>query len=298
VLCDDRRLAALADEAFEGPGGRASGAAFTLQVRLAPDATRFARRPPPARMSAGAGWLCGVVDAANYALVHPRERSGLVSISPSLLEHRYHARYELLEFAALTLLARGAALVPLHAACFGTARGAVLLLGDSGAGKSTLCAAAAASGWRFVSEDATFVAPDLVASGIPFYLHLRAHSLSVLDAPEFARRMRASPTITRRSGVRKYEADLRTLGVRMALAGLPLRAIIVMRRSRAGSSSLRPLKPGAVRVALERTQSYAAGLDTWPAFAARAAALPAYDLHRMPPAAALAAIHGLLEGMR
>ena len=98
-------------------------------------------------MSAGAGWLCGVVDAANYALVCPAGRSALVSISTSMLRHAYHARYELLEFAALTLLGRGMPLVPLHAACVGVRGAGVLLIGDSGAGKSTLCAAALASGW-------------------------------------------------------------------------------------------------------------------------------------------------------
>ncbi len=302
VRSDDPRLATLADSAFGAlPGGRSSGREFALELRLADDDSRSGKHsPPPARMSAGAGWLCGIVDAANYALVHPPTRTGLVSISPAMLRHAYHARYELVEFAALTLLARGAPLAPLHAACFGLPGAAVLLIGDTGAGKSTLCAAALASGWKFVSEDATFVAPrDLAAWGIPSFLHLRSDSLRFIGNPRFAARVRAAPTIRRRSGVRKFEVDLRTSECRLASNGLPLRAVIVLRTGSARASKpLRPLAASTVRATLTRTQPYASGLDTWPGFLQRVGALPGFELRRTSPAAALAAIRALLESPR
>ena len=299
---DDRRLAALADAAFGAASGRRGARpTFSLTLRLAPDATRFGRRAPPAaRMSAGAGWLCGVVDAANYALVCPAGRSALVSISTSMLRHAYHARYELLEFAALTLLGRGMPLVPLHAACVGVRGAGVLLIGDSGAGKSTLCAAALASGWDFVSEDATFVTPaSLWAAGIPTFLHLRGGSLRFLDDADFAARVRASPTIRRRSGVRKYEVDLRRTGAVLARNGLPLRAIVVLSGAavRAGRLS-RPLPVSAVRAALTRTQPYAAGLESWSEFLRQVRGLPAFELRRATPAVALREIRRLLGSRR
>lgn len=302
VRSDDPRLATLADTAFGAlPGGRPSGPEFTLELRLADDDSRFgAHPPPPARMSAGAGWLCGIVDAANYALVHAHSRAGLVSISPGMLRHAYHVRYELVEFAALTLLARGAPLVPLHAACFGLPGAGVLLIGDTGAGKSTLCAAALASGWTFVSEDATFVAPhDLAAWGIASFLHLRADSLRFVGNPQLAAQVRASPTIRRRSGVRKFEVDLRASDCRLAPNGLPLRAVIVLRAgSTRASKPLRALAASTVRATLARTQPYASGLDTWPGFLQHVRPLPGFELHRTTPAAALAAIRALLESPR
>jgi hypothetical protein len=298
VHCDHARLAALADAAFGALArGRPTSPSFSLTLRLTEDASRFGGRAPPApRMSAGDGWLCGIVDPANYALVWPDARRALVCLSPSMLRYAYHARYELVEFAVLTLLARGADLAPLHAGCIGRRAGGLLLIGDSGAGKSTLCGAALASGWSFVAEDATFVAPrNLWATGIPAFLHLHGSSLNVLNSAEFRSHVRDSPHIRRRSGVRKHEVDLRDMDCRLAPDGLPLRAIVVLRRDPARGPALRRVTPSVARVVLRRTQPYASGQRNWSEFLRHAGKLPAFELWRTAPDSALGELRLLLE---
>ena len=118
----------------------------------------------------------------------------LVGISRGLLRHRYHARYELIELAVLTLASRGQALVPLHAACVGTHGSGLLLMGPSGAGKSTLSLHALAAGMQLLSEDSAFVAADsLLVTGTPNYLHVRTSGLRALPDGPLRRQVRRSP---------------------------------------------------------------------------------------------------------
>ena len=78
-------------------------------------------------------------------------------MSPGMLRYPYHARYELIELAMVTLASRAQSLVPLHAACVGVRGTGLLLIGASGAGKSTLALHALFSGMQLLSEDSAFV---------------------------------------------------------------------------------------------------------------------------------------------
>jgi hypothetical protein len=221
-----------------------------------------------------------MLDGDNYALVSPELGSALVSISPRLLD--YVARYDLVEFAAYTLAARSGGLVPLHAACIGRAGRGALVLGDSGAGKSTLCVRAVAAGFDFLAEDAVFITPsDLRATGLPTFVHLRCDARAGLHDLRGSAAILRSPVIQRRSGVRKFELDMRTGPYRISPRALRLEHVVVLREQRAGRSpAVRKLAPAQLRRELTRTQPYAAGLSGWPAFLRRMTSLPAFELLR------------------
>jgi hypothetical protein len=294
-------LLALVDQAYQGlPAHRWPGPVRTARVRLVRHedaaATRW-REPPPLTTCSGGGLLCGVSDGANYAIVCPETRSGIVALSPRMLRRPYHARYELLEFAVFTLAARIGALLPLHAACVGAGGRALLLVGDSGAGKSTLALHALLAGLELISEDSTFVCPTrLLASGVANFLHVRPDALAHIDDPRSRRPIARSPMIRRRSGVEKLEVDVRRGGHRLALAPARLVGIVFLSSARALRGALvRPLARASALARLTASQPYAAGTPGWARFLARVGALPLVELRRAAhPAAGAAALQELL----
>jgi hypothetical protein len=312
VIADDRGLLALATQAFGGlsrHGVRARTPRLTLTLRATADAARHARparsarlRDLPARprLTSGAGILCHHLDAANYALVTPRLRSALVAISPGQRARPQFARYELLEFAALALAARVGGLVPLHAACLGRGARGVLLLGDSGAGKSTLCLRALAAGYELLGEDSVFVEPvTLRATGLASFLHVLCSDRRRLRGVRGAARVLASPVITRRSGARKYELDVRRSPYRTARRALRIEHVIALTPRRGRGELLRPLSRAALQRILERTQPYAAGQPGWRGLLRRLAPLPAWELRRgSGPESAVAALRTLMPPAR
>ena len=156
-----QRLLRLARSAFGGLSTRrfpASTPSLQVHLKLTPESPGSWRDgPPPMQYFAGAGLLGGAMDASNLALIQPSIRHALVCMSPRLLRSHYHARSELLEFAVYTLAAQAGHLAPLHAACIGSGRRGVLIVGNSGTGKSTLAWQCAMLGLDFLSEDSTFV---------------------------------------------------------------------------------------------------------------------------------------------
>jgi hypothetical protein len=269
---DDRRLLGLVDAAFARlppltlarPAGR-----LDVEVRLQPGGAAR-REPPMAQYSSGAGLLCATVDAANFAIVDPAGRRAFVAISEAMLGSVYHARYELLEFAAMTLAARTQGLMPLHGACVVRNGRGVLLLGASGVGKSTLCLHSLLEGFELVSEDSVFVEPaTLRAVGLANFLHLRPEALRLLRTRALASSMNASPTIRRRSGVRKREFDVRDSPLRAARRAPRIVAAVFVtaRRGRRGAE-VAQLDARELAARLERDQPYAAQRKGWRSFVA------------------------------
>jgi hypothetical protein len=297
---DCQELMRLVDLAFAGPARKVANArrGFTVRLRLADTragAQRIARPGEPRLFTAG-GIFGSFIDADNFAWISPELGRACVSVSKDMLRFEYFVRYELIEFAVLTLLARARRLVPLHAACFGRAGRALLLVGDSGAGKSTTCLQAVADGLEFVSEDSVFVRPDtLAAAGLNAFLHV------CMDAPRFAparvsAALRSAARIRRRSGVKKFEIDLRRAEFSLAARPLKIVAIVILSRRAAGKAPvLRRRSPAQLRAALTATQPYARSQHGWREFHARAGSLPAYELRRAPPAQAMATLRRLLE---
>ncbi|MBV9912026.1 MAG: hypothetical protein JOZ93_05585 [Sinobacteraceae bacterium] len=187
--------------------------------------------------------------------------------------------------------------MPLHAACFGNGRRGLLLMGQSGAGKSTLMLHALQHGFDFLAEDSVLVRPrDLLATGLGSFLHLRADVTRFLPAGELRRRILRAPTIQRRSGVRKFEIDLRRLAVPLARHPLQLCAVVFLSAAAgAAPGVLRPLGGEELRRRLCTEQPYAMGQRGWKSFLARAQGLPAFELSRARhPRAAVASLATLL----
>jgi hypothetical protein len=239
-------------------------------------------QPPPLSMVSGAGLLGGATDASNFVMMSASQRSALVVVAPEMLRSAYHARYELIEFAVFTLAARAQNLVSLHGACIGKDGRGLLLMGDSGAGKSTIALLCLLQGYDFLSEDSVFVAADsMLASGVSNFLHVTAKSLEWVDSPRDRAAVLRSPVIERRSGVRKFELDLRRGGYRLAASPLEITSIVFLSAQRSvGDSLLRPLKRSELLDKLELSQSYAAGQAQWRTFVKRASRLQAFECRR------------------
>ncbi|MDY0748769.1 hypothetical protein SNE35_30000 [Paucibacter sp. R3-3] len=284
---DSAELLDLVDQAYADlPAQRLGATPAPLRVDLALiDDISLADQaePPLPRMHGGAGLFGAVIDGANFAFAAPAARGACVSISRGLLAaHRYHARYELLEFAVFTLASRAQNLAPLHAGCVGWQGRGVLLIGDSGAGKTTLTLQALLEGMEFLTEDASFVDPaSLKVTGVANFLHPRFDALRFVKAEARRVQMQAAPVIRRRSGVEKFEVDLRGSGAVLAATPLALQAIVFLSPEVSdGQPLLRPLDLATATVRLRATQPYAAQLDNWPAFERSIAKLRCFELRR------------------
>lgn len=304
---DSEALLALADAAYGGlPEHRLSLDVPQLRIDL-----RLVRRdertepdrpdePPPVRMQAGADLLCGVMDACNYAVIAPSRGEALVVVDDDMLaRHPYHVRYELIEFAVFVLASRTQSLVPLHGACVGREGRGVLLLGDSGTGKSTLSLHGWLRGMDFLAEDAVFVQPDrLLATGVGNYLHLKDDAFRFVADEDVQGWIRSSPTIRRRSGVEKYEADLRRGPGRLAPAPMKLAGIVLVSARPAADASrlLAPLPAAAVPAALAADQPYASAQPGWDRFVRACLDIGVHRLDRgLHPDDGVAALSSLLD---
>jgi hypothetical protein len=299
------RLLELVDSAYAGlPQHRLGGAVPKLRVRLestAREPTGHARAPPPLRTLSGAGFLCGATARSGFVAVSPEARSALVVVPQEMLGYAYHTRYELIEFAVFTLAQRVQGLVPLHAACVGRGGRGMLLMGGSGAGKSTLALHCLLQGFEFLSEDSTFVAPNSMrATGIANFLHVRANSLKFLRHGADATMIRESPVIRRRSGIAKFEVDLRRTRRPLAAAPFKIDILIFISKESAGVGPLlTPLPRSRVREYLTASQPYAASLPEWRAFCGGASLLDAFELRRgRHPQEAVAALQALAGTQR
>jgi hypothetical protein len=299
---NSEQLLRLVDVAYAGlPRHRLDTPVPRMRVRLELTAAGVPRRrraePAPLRMFSGAGFLGGAAGSASFAVFSERERTALVCVPAVILRFPYHTRYELVEFAVFTLAARVQRLVPLHAACLSHAGRAVLLMGGSGAGKSTLALHWLVQGLEFVSEDSVFAHADsLRATGIANFLHVRPDSLKWLGRTPQAAAIRRSPVIRRRSGVRKFEVDLRRHGYHLAATAPKLAGVIFLSAQSAGSGPLlRPLSAAKASTMMAAEQGYAAGQPQWRTFQKGMARLDSFVLRRgRHPLEATEALHRYL----
>jgi hypothetical protein len=302
--CGSTELRRLVDWAYKGlPRHSLPTAAPRLRVRLAlapPDGPRPRSEPPRIQMVSGAGMLCGTSSSSDFAVVSPDYRSALVVVSRVMLRFPYHARYELLEFAVFTLAARAQGLIPLHAACIGHGRRGLLLIGESGAGKSTASLHCVLRGLDFLSEDSVLVTPDtMLATGVANFLHIRRDSLHSVPASSAAV-VRQSPIIRRRSGVEKFEIDLRRSQFRLAATALAVTGVVFISAESARKRPLlTPLRRQEVVARIQASQPYAVNQPGWTTFRKNLTATPAFELRRgRHPAEAADALQELLADGR
>jgi hypothetical protein len=286
---DSRELLRLVESAFDGlPRHRLGATPPRLRVRLlmTRDATKGRRaEPPPLEMFSGAGFLGGATGSSSFVTLSAEQGAAVVAVSPAQLRFPYHTRYELIEFAVFTLGARSQGLVPLHGACVGRKGRGVLLVGDSGSGKTTAALHSVLEGLDFVSEDSVFVAPaTLRATGIANYLHVRADALRLIQSASAVQAIRKSPIIQRRSGVRKFEVDLRRGNYRLAPSAPQLSAVVFLSADAAdvarNRALLTRLPASAVVGRLAALQPYARSQPEWPLFAKNITRLKAFELRR------------------
>jgi energy-coupling factor transporter ATP-binding protein EcfA2 len=295
-------LLRLVDSAYAGlPRHKLSRVVPRLRVRLvltSPERKRARVEPAPLQMMSGGGLLAGAAESSSFVVVSPHERGALVVVTPRMLRFPYHTRYELIEFAVFTLAARVQRLVALHGACVGTAGRGVLLLGPSGAGKSTLTLQCLIDGLGILSEDSVFVTPDtLLATGVSNFLHVRADSLRWIAQGRTVAKIRKSPVIRRRSGVSKFEIDLRRGEHALAARPLKIGAIVFLSaRPAAGRPLLKRLLPAQALPMLVREQAYAANQPPWTLFTRTVTQVPFFELRRgQHPNESVAALRELMQ---
>jgi hypothetical protein len=246
----------------------------------------------------GAGLVGAATQSSTFMVVSPEERGALVAVAPWMLRYPYHTRYELIEFAVFTLVARVQGLVALHGACVGRAGRGALLLGPSGAGKSTVTLQCLLEGLGFLAEDSVFVAPKtLLATGVSNFLHVGADSLRWIAERRRVAKIRKSPVIVRRSGVRKYEVDVRGGEYRLAERPLRIGAIVFLSTQRATDGLLLERLPKSEALPrLVQEQAYAANQPSWTAFTRAVTQLPFFELRRgQHPSEAVAVLRRLIE---
>jgi hypothetical protein len=299
-VSNSRELLSIAQDAFARvPQHHWSGGGGTrLRITLAcvRDEGTWTTPPKPV-LSSGGGMLFGHVDARNFVVVDTGAAQALIQISYSMLRHRQLVRYELVEFAAITLATRVQGLVALHAGCVGARGRGVLLVGASGAGKSTLALHAAFGGLDFLAEDSVFVQPaSLCATALSAYVHAREDALALIRDQPVRQAVHAAPCIERRSGVRKREIDLRSRAARLAPKPLRIVATVVLsaRRTR-GVARLEPLSTMQLRRILRAEQVYAADRPGWREFERGVLRAGGFRLDRGPPADGVSSLRALLE---
>jgi hypothetical protein len=285
---NSRQLLRLVDSAYSGlPRHRLSAVVPRLKISLLLKSSqphhpprRF--EPPALNMFSGVGFLGGAPDSSNFVVVSPQERAALVVVSRQMLRFPYHTRYELIEFAAFTLAARTQGLVSLHAACVGRSGRGILLMGPSGSGKSTVTMQWLLQGFDFLSEDSVFVMPDtMLATGAANFLHVRSDSLRWVERPRDVAAIRKSPVIRRRTGVKKFEVDLRRGGYRLAPSPLKIAAIVFLSAQNAGGRPLlTPLSKSSLFTKLAAAQAYAASQPQWSTFSENVSKLDGFELRR------------------
>ncbi len=301
---NSRELLTLAKLAFADlPRGsqrvRTSVHRITLQLSEHEGAVH-ASTPPEPRLSSAGGLFCAVIDASNYAVVVPEQRTALVVVSKAMLRFAYHVRYELIEFAVYMLVPRACDWVPLHAACVGRDGRGALLIGASGAGKSTLGLHCMLAGLPMLAEDCVFVEPArLIAHGAPNFLHLRASALHFVRGTPAAAAIRRSPIIRRRSGVAKYELDLRDSGFpQIAASPLRVAALVVVSARRARTPRLlqRLSRPAAWRQLVAEQPVDGKGA-IWTSLRRALLRVPAFELRRgAHPDAGVMELRAMLAG--
>jgi len=259
-------------------------AEFRVGMCLLPRrASPWTTEPPAPRIRQQGNRFRADIDASNYVVIDPESRSAQVVASEDMLQHAYHLRCELIEFAVFILATRAIGLVPLHGACAGRNGRGVLLLGGSGSGKSTLALHGLLQGLELLAEDAVFVHPaDLLATGVPNYLHLKGDALDFVADDAIRRWVAHAPVIRRRSGVRKFEVDLRQEYGRPATRPLALVGAVFVSTQPADSPDtlLTPLDADEAGLLLEADQANASRQPGWQPFKQQILDRGAHQLRR------------------
>jgi hypothetical protein len=154
VMTNSDEVLAAAEESWAGLRKTFSAPPLRLRIALGEGGSGLCPPPPVYR---GQGHLLSIVaDSKNFAVCDRERGFAFAWVARDAAEHRAYLRYHFLEAIALSMLA-SSYVTPLHAACVELAGQGVLLCGNSGAGKSSLAFACARAGWRYISDDASYL---------------------------------------------------------------------------------------------------------------------------------------------
>jgi hypothetical protein len=136
----------------------------------------------------------------------------------------------------------------------------------------------------------------MLATGVANFLHVRSDSVNWLGSPADAARIRRSPIIQRRSGVKKFEVDLRQGEFRLAKSPLKIISVVFLSARSAGTQPLlKPLSGSEVLKKLAAEQGYAARQMQWRPFAKNVSRIMGFELRRgRHPQESAAALRSLL----
>jgi hypothetical protein len=154
VITNSEQVLAAAEESWGGL--RKAFPEPALELRIALGEGRMGVCPPSPVYRGQRHLLSIVADAHTFAVCDREQRFAFAWVDRDAVEHEAYLRYHFLEAIALSLLA-SSYVTPLHAACVELAGRGVLLCGNSGAGKSSLAFACARAGWKYVSDDASYL---------------------------------------------------------------------------------------------------------------------------------------------
>ncbi|WP_263356204.1 aldolase [Acidicapsa ligni] len=112
--------------------------------------------PPPPAYRQTYPIFTAVADKDNYLILHFPTRRSYMTLSSAAMQHEPYLRFFFMESIAGVHLGTSYA-TALHAGFVSLEGTGVLLCGDSGAGKSTLTYACARSGWKYVTDDCSFL---------------------------------------------------------------------------------------------------------------------------------------------
>jgi hypothetical protein len=138
----------------------------------------------------------------------------------------------------------------------------------------------------------------MLATGVANYLHVQADALRFIDDDATRRWITQAPLIRRRSGVEKFEADLRQNHGRLATVPLKLVGAVFVSSQPAADPDilLSPIDGDDIAARLSVDQPYASGQPGWQRFEQRLLQLGVHQLCRgRHPRDSVAALRRLLD---
>jgi hypothetical protein len=142
-----------------------------------------------------------------------------------------------------------------------------------------------------------FVLPTTMrATGTSNFLHVRADSLRWLEKGRNRILIQKSPVIQRRSGVTKFEVDLRRKQFRLAPAPLKIEAVAFLTATSGRPQSLlRSMSKSEMLGKITALQGYGARLPQWQTFSRKLGNIKALEVRRgSHPMEAVQALRSLL----
>lgn len=129
-----------------------------------------------------------LADHENYAISDFAQGFSIIWLTHAAVLHRSYLRDWFIEPTVIMQLSLSYT-TPIHAACVDMDGCGMLLCGDSGAGKSTLSYACARAGWKYITDDITFLVnsrQDRLVAGNPTQVRFSPTARNFF--PELARR--------------------------------------------------------------------------------------------------------------